>query len=1114
MLSPVIMIGCGGSGQKAVRYIRDAVRRRLVHAGWEGEFPRSWQFIGLDTLESQESPGEIPTMPASDYKSVSLKFPTYSALESTVLSNHKVGSAGYKELIGWRPVPQEVIVPLQKGAAQLRAVGRMAGLLSLNDIVKTQLLHAFTECITGGPELQRVSERLGVATITGAVTPKPLVIVLGSMAGGTGAGIMLDVIDLIRRTSEDGAFPIGIVFSADIFGNKQTDMMAANGLAFMSELMSSYWDNEPSGLALIPSIVPIDQRGPHAVFMVGRRNMDGLDLLDSKQVYRAVGEALSAWVTSSQVQTQVINFSLTNWSNYAPANMGGYGFGEEYTRGVISSFGASTVSIGRDRFREYSMKLLMREILETQYEGFLTVAQRELGDAAKNLGVDAKIARIVENNIESFLKSCEVHERGKSNNQITDVFASKDIVSDMLARVSSELRSAFGGQQLLPDQWYRSLISQAGGVVKPAALNRAEVEVSQKLSTWGSEIFERILRASSKYSGRLSMPVTLEIARAAQREISEVSGEVRQEARDFREQANSKIGGVQGPLMAAGKGKIGTDSKPVQDAVTEISKSIVLEMKAIIFERIALTMDALASQVFAQLAGALQQGIAQAQRALVPQDGNTPIAGSWPKNDGSVPESFSPSPVEFYLEEHQQWPERLKELIARSMPISDPDEVLPVDPVQAACYLIVKGGKAGGSYDSGETPLIWSEAYLGGRPQWSPGNTPSITVALDHELLEERVSRWMKRPATPLAGFLVEGLQTYLSATDRAGTAIPDHFARIDRFRVKVQEALSQSKPLMQIDSTLAARVHPMKVNTVPIVQGFPFGVNHPARKIVEDILKVALPPGTSLNEYFSDVDAESVLISSFLEYPVHPAVVTSFTQPITTAVGNLNGSVAQTRGNFWLWRRAKVLEDFLPLPDEMRRSIIRGFAVARLLGFVTADPSVPVKISTDKGVLEFPSPLLTQVGQDNILPALLEAFVLTFASVTTIGEAAFKPYKRLYEIGSGVGAGVTFTAIGELKDFIESGSTAVTPVDEARRKSFTASTKEERCLKMVENLDTLLRRYNLIKGTEFTGQEHRTKTGNVVPEDTLSHELINDLIRCYGEVKAAIEVASVGSAT
>ena len=53
-----------------------------------------------------------------------------------------------------------------------------------------------------------------------------------------------------------------------------------------------------------------------------------------------------------------------------------------------------------------------------------------------------------------------------------------------------------------------------------------------------------------------------------------------------------------------------------------------------------------------------------------------------------------------------------------------------------------------------------------------------------------------------------------------------------------------------------------------------------------------------------------------------------------------------------------------------------------------------------------------------------------------------------------------------------------------------------------------------VIKETPFTGQEHRNKTGNVVPEDTLSHELINDLIACYAQVKAAIEVASVGSAT
>lgn len=32
MLRPVIMLGCGGSGQKAVRYVRDAVRRQIGRA--------------------------------------------------------------------------------------------------------------------------------------------------------------------------------------------------------------------------------------------------------------------------------------------------------------------------------------------------------------------------------------------------------------------------------------------------------------------------------------------------------------------------------------------------------------------------------------------------------------------------------------------------------------------------------------------------------------------------------------------------------------------------------------------------------------------------------------------------------------------------------------------------------------------------------------------------------------------------------------------------------------------------------------------------------------------------------------------------------------------------
>jgi hypothetical protein len=120
MLRPVIMIGCGGSGQKAVRYVRDAVNRRLLHAGWHGEFPESWQFLGIDTLTTQEDPS-IPPLPANDYISVSSKFTTYVNLSNALDSRFPVGSDGFKEMRGWRPNPGQVQVPLQDGAVALVA---------------------------------------------------------------------------------------------------------------------------------------------------------------------------------------------------------------------------------------------------------------------------------------------------------------------------------------------------------------------------------------------------------------------------------------------------------------------------------------------------------------------------------------------------------------------------------------------------------------------------------------------------------------------------------------------------------------------------------------------------------------------------------------------------------------------------------------------------------------------------------------------------------------------------------------------------------------------------------------------------------------------------------
>ena len=183
MLRPVIMIGCGGSGQKAVRYVRDSVKRQLESKGWKGDFPEAWQFLGIDTLTTMEDPS-IPFLPSNDYLSVSLAFNNFQGLHQAMEAKFspELNPKAFHDLQGWRPNPAQVLVPLKNGAGQLRAVGRSAGVLALQSNVSDRMKLAFTQCAAGGPELAEVSRYLGVEVPPGTQPQDPLTIMIGSMA--------------------------------------------------------------------------------------------------------------------------------------------------------------------------------------------------------------------------------------------------------------------------------------------------------------------------------------------------------------------------------------------------------------------------------------------------------------------------------------------------------------------------------------------------------------------------------------------------------------------------------------------------------------------------------------------------------------------------------------------------------------------------------------------------------------------------------------------------------------------------------------------------------------------------------------------------------------------
>ena len=441
MLRPVIMIGCGGAGLKTVRMVRDSVQRRLDRAGWDGPFPGAWQFIGIDSPNYQEDPS-IPTLPANDFISL-INYTTYTNIASAVDARFPQGSAGFEEMMGWRPHQNYVQIPMQLAGGQFRGVGRMMFIAS-QDTVRQRVSRAFAECAVGGPILSQVSQLLGVTVPPGTPVPQPLTIVIGSMAGGTGAGIMLDVVDMLRKTHPDGAFPVMVAFTPDVFGGVASDQMSANSAAFVSEFLSAYWDDEGTDSALVPPTVQVGTRGPHSTFMIGRKNMDGLDLGNSQNVFRSVGDTLASVMTSARIQDQ---FAHHVWNRpFAGANNGGgYGWHENLTKGAVSSFGYATLSIGRDRFHDYLLRLLQRSIVEHLSEGFNREAFFLLGaEAAKELSQQSKISELARIHHDEFMLACHLLENS-NHRQISDSFVSDLHLHDEFQTVMDSMTSSLFG---------------------------------------------------------------------------------------------------------------------------------------------------------------------------------------------------------------------------------------------------------------------------------------------------------------------------------------------------------------------------------------------------------------------------------------------------------------------------------------------------------------------------------------------------------------------------------------------------------------------------------------------------------------------------------------------
>lgn len=371
-LRPQLFIGVGGTGGKTVGMIHHQLSETLKRAGIT-EMPAGWQFLHIDVAAEIDVRGDglVYELPRDTYVPLTNNQSTYIGLHQTISSSLALsGAPRHVVWDAWRPNPAEnVPVAIHLGAGQFRALGRVAAIAGLENIrnrISSALARMNDESVPG--EFAKIQRALGATVEPG--NAESTVFVLGSLAGGSGSGMFLEVCDVVRACN---AIPIGVAFAPDVFVRGDGSMdpgIAPNTFLAVSELSHAMWRvdehapyvgrTEVFARAKVPRPPGASTAGPETLFLVGRGNGQST-LGDAKDVYRVMARNLAEIAMDENLATSLHAYSRANAASreggsadllglsYGSTSDGG---GKDY--GAFSGLGFGRVTLGRDFFERYA----------------------------------------------------------------------------------------------------------------------------------------------------------------------------------------------------------------------------------------------------------------------------------------------------------------------------------------------------------------------------------------------------------------------------------------------------------------------------------------------------------------------------------------------------------------------------------------------------------------------------------------------------------------------------------------------------------------------------------------------------------------------------------------
>jgi len=624
---------------------------------------------------------------------------------------------------------------------------------------------------------------------------------------------------------------------------------------------------------------------------------------------------------------------------------------------------------------------------------------------------DEWITFFAEKNLFDFIDTALLNEETEEHNDIIDAIRPNrdgfyaDLKGKVLAVASQTLNPKTNAQSLV--EWDDSLRAGFNQYIEQFLDSEAK-ERNAIMRPWVKQKKVDVLTLTSRYVAQHGIKVTSEILHRLSSKLVGVADELRAEAEvslKYAADLSSYIRGELGKFPEKNQNEIPAGHEVVEAALQEVAFSFYYRAEANLKQKVALLVADMAENFL----DTLRADLLGIYRGLLSQKEEFAY---WSTEESiSVPRQFEPSKNEKLLIETSDYPNQFAELVNNSVASERRANAMRV-----VVSEVIMGGLALPNLDKRNywefitTTRDWVPSLREARED-SQQNAQSakFDVSINPVDYLDRARKWMKQMGTPFAGFINESLSSYLS-NERDKSILRD---RQEKFLAKLEEAITDGAPLVDINQGLLSKIHDSKPKVDVVISTFPMDSTNPIFGKVGEILERKGLSGAISGKTFDPQSSNQSIDFFSVHQGVQPMVLDSILGPISQYWNANNGRPA-TRQSLMQHRRPRYLYESIPAGDKPKQDILKGYLIGRAFKYFKTDkelsdaeraikgPKLSVWSGEGSKWYSFPHPLLSA---DEIVPLDFPGgilFSISLAIVACNGSQSLEPleaYKRLQEL-------------------------------------------------------------------------------------------------------------------